>query len=311
MQPGPLCEIFNIPFCGKATAEGVISGMGNGFFGMKPADGRRNMKKIILLFSTLFFLAVTFGVSFADDTLQIIKKRGVLRAGVKDLAPGFALADVKTGEIAGYDVDIVKALARKLDARLEIVPLKDEERIPFLTEGKVDIVAATMTKTKERERFVDFSHTYFFTEQKFLVRKGTVQRLTDLEGKKIGTVAKTTSETNIRKVLPSADIVIFEDYVPAFLALQKGDIFAVTTDEAILAGILAKADSGVFEIPPLAISKEPYGLGIRKDQKPFLRFINKSLLEMEKSGEAQKIYNKWFGPGSSIPLKRAFKISPK
>ncbi|OPY86997.1 MAG: ABC transporter glutamine-binding protein GlnH precursor [Smithella sp. PtaU1.Bin162] len=267
------------------------------------------MKKTVLLFTALFFLFVICGVSFAADTLQNVKKRGVLRAGVKDLTPGFALADVKTGEISGYDVDIVKALARKLDARLEIVPIKEDERISSLTEGKVDIVAATMTKTKERERFIDFSHTYFVTEQKFLVSKGTVQRLTDLENKKVGTVAQTTSEINVRKALPAAHIIIFDDYVPAFLALQKGDIFAVTTDEAMLAAILSKADKGVFEIPPLAISKEPYGLGIRKDQKPFLRFINKSLLEMEKSGEAKKIYDKWFGPESQIPLKRAFKIS--
>ena len=267
------------------------------------------MKKTVLLFSALFFLFATCGVSFAADTLQNVKRRGVLRAGVKDLTPGFALADVKTGEISGYDVDIVKALARKLDARLEIVPIKEDERISSLTEGKVDIVAATMTKTKERERFIDFSHTYFVTEQKFLVNKGTVQRLTDLENKKVGTVAQTTSEINVRKALPTAHIVIFDDYVPAFLALQRGDIFAVTTDEAMLAAILAKADKDVFEIPPLAISKEPYGLGIRKDQKPFLRFINKSLLEMEKCGEAKKIYDKWFGPESQIPLKRVFKIS--
>jgi len=269
------------------------------------------MRKIVLLFTMMVVLIGYCGISFADDTLQNVKKRGILRAGVKDLAPGFALADVKTGEISGYDVDIVKAIARKLDVKLDITPIKEEERISSLTEGKVDILAATLTRTKQRMKFIDFSHTYFVTKQKFLVRAGTVQRLTDLDGKKIGTVAQTTSEVNIRKALPSANIVIFSDYVPAFLALQNGEIFAVTTDEAMLAGILAKADKGVYEIPPLAISQESYGLGIRKGHKSFLRLVNQTLLEMEKSGEAKRIYDKWFGADSAMRLERKFKITAK
>lgn len=269
------------------------------------------MKKITLFVAMMFLLAGICEISRAEDSLQMIQKRGVLRAGVKDLTPGFALSDVKTGEITGYDVDIVRAIARRLNVRLEITPIKEEARVSSLTEGSVDIVAATMTRTKERADLIDFSYTYFVTAQKFLVRKGTVQRLTDLKGKKIGTVAKTTSEANVRKSLPTAEIILFSDYVPAFLALQKGDLFAVTTDEAMLAAILAKADSGVYEIPPVAISKEPYGLGIRKGQASFLKFVNQSLLEMEKNGEAERIYNKWFGPESAIPLKRTFKITAK
>ncbi len=272
---------------------------------------RMKMKKIVLFFTMMVLLIGVCGVSRAEDTLQGITKRGVLRAGVKDLTPGFALADLKTGEIKGYDVDIVRAIARKLDVRLEITPVKEEERISFLTEGRVDIVAATMTRTKEREYLIDFSHTYFVTAQKFLVRKGTVQRLTDLNNKTIGTVDKTTSVVNVRKAVPSANIVIFSDYVPAFLALQKREIFAVTTDEAILAAILVTADEGVFEIPQVSISKEPYGLGIRKGHESFLRFVNQTLLDMEESGEAKRIYDKWFGPESSIPMKRTFKITSR
>lgn len=272
------------------------------------------MKKIVLFLTVMFLLAGICGAAFAEDSLDNIKKRGVLRAGVKDLTPGFALADIKTGEISGYDVDIVRAIARNLDVRLEIVPIggqQEEERIDLLTEGKVDIVAATMTKTSERQTRIDFSYTYFITPQKFLVRKGTVQRLSDLKYKKIGTVDKTTSLKNVRKALPSAKIELFSDYVPAFLALQNNEIFAVTTDEAILMGILSKAEEGVYEIPKVSISKEPYSLGIRKGHKSLLHFVNQTLLEMEKSGEAQTIYDKWFGPKSQMPLERTFKITAK
>ncbi|HOG11442.1 MAG: transporter substrate-binding domain-containing protein [Smithellaceae bacterium] len=271
------------------------------------------MKRIVCLLTILLLAAGICGAAAAEDSLQNIKKRGVLRAGVKDLTPSFALADIKTGEISGYDVDFVRAIARRLDVRLEITPFSGEEneRISFLTEGKVDIVAATMTITREREKLIDFSHPYFVTAQKFLVHKDTVQRLSDLKNKQIGTVDQTTSVENLRKALPSASIVLFTGYVPAFLSLQNRQIFAVSTDEAILAGILAKSDKDVFEIPKVSISREPYGLGVRKGQTSFLRFVNQALLEMEHSGEAKRIFDKWFGPESSAPLERTFRITAK
>lgn len=271
------------------------------------------MKKIVCLFTILLLAAGICCVAQAEDSLQNIRKSGVLRAGVKDLTPSFALADIKTGEISGYDVDFVRAIARRLGVRLEITPVSGEEneRIDALTEGRVDIVAATMTKTKEREKLIDFSHTYFVTAQKFLVHEGTVQRLSDLKNKKIGTVDQTTSVENLRKSLPSASIVLFTGYVPAFLALQNREIFAVSTDEAILAGILAKAEKGEFEIPKVSISREPYGLGVRKGHTSFLRFVNQTLLEMERSGEAKRIFDKWFGPESEAPLERTFRITAK
>jgi ABC-type amino acid transport substrate-binding protein len=82
---------------------------------------------------------------------------------------------------------------------------------------------------------IDFSLTYFFTGQKFIVRKGTVKTLAGLDGKRIGTAEGSTSERNAAKVLPKATVLSFDDYPQAFLALQQGKVFAVTTDESILA----------------------------------------------------------------------------
>ena len=267
------------------------------------------MRRNICIALLLSLMTALGAFAQAADSLQSITKKGVLRVGVKDLTPGFALADIKTGEISGYDVDIVKAIARKLDAKVVIVPVAEKDRLSPLKEGAVDILAANLTKTKARAEDIDFSYTYFLTEQKFLAKKGKVRWLTDLKDKRIGTVEGTTSEANVRKALPQATIVLFSDYVPAFLALQKGEIEAITTDEAMLAPIMAKADPGMYEIPDITISQEPYGLGIRKGDKALLDFVNKMLLEMEKRGEAKKIYDKWFGPASPSPIKRAFKIS--
>lgn len=270
------------------------------------------MKKLATLFMVTALAAVSTKALAAPpaDTLAEIKKKGVLVAGVKDSLPPFGYIDEKTRTIVGYDIDFVNAIAKKLGVKVELKPVTSASRMPQLQEGNIDIIAATMTKNAERAKVIDFSHTYFFTGQKFITNKGKVKSLKDLEGKKIGTAKGSTSEQNVKTAIPTATVLSFDDYPQAFLALQQGKVQAVTTDEAILAGILAKApNKAKFEIPKLQISDEPYGLGMRKDDKNFVAFVNKTILDMEKSGEAKKIFEKWFGKKTPFALDRTFKIT--
>jgi len=271
------------------------------------------MKKTgVMLLSALLVLGIA-GASWAGDTMAEARKKGVLVCGVKDSTPGFGYIDEKTRNIVGYDVDFCKAVAKKMNVRLELKPVTSASRIPQLAAGNIDMIAATMTKTADRAKQIDFSYTYFFTGQKFIAKRGEVKRLEDLAGQKIGTAKGSTLEQNVKKALPTATVLSFDDYPQAFLALQQGKVAAVTSDESILANILAKApDKRKYEIPNIQISDEPYGLGMRKGDAALVAFVNKTLVEMEKSGEARKIFDKWFGPkGQAYQLKRLFKIEAK
>lgn len=272
------------------------------------------MKKVAAILSLTALVAISAKAFAAPpaDTLAEVKKKGVLVAGVKDSLSPFGYIDEKTRTIIGYDIDFVNAIAKKLGVKVELKPVTSATRMPQLQEGNIDIIAATMTKNPERAKQIDFSHTYFFTGQKFITKKGSVKSLKDLENKKIGTTKGSTSEQNVAKAIPSAQVLSFDDYPQAYLALQQGKVQAVTTDEAILAGLLGKTPKqlkGKYEIPNIQISDEPYGLGMRKGDKNFVDFVNKTILEMEKSGEARKIFEKWFGPKTETPLKRNFKIT--
>lgn len=270
------------------------------------------MKKLALLLLSLALLLTAASAALAaGDTLAEVKAKGVLVAGVKDSLPPFGYIDEASREIVGYDVDFCRALAKRLGVRLELKPVTSASRMPQLQEGNIDLIAATMTKNAERAKVIDFSYSYFLTGQKFIVKKGTVKSLTDLAGKKIGTAKGSTSEQNAAKSLPSATVLSFDDYPQAFLALQQGKVFAVTTDEAILAGILAKAPNRAdYEIPAeVRISDEPYGLGMRKGDSNFVNFVNATLLEMEKSGEAAALFEKWFGMSTPYQLQRTFTIT--
>jgi polar amino acid transport system substrate-binding protein len=271
------------------------------------------MKRWIVLLAATALIGMAAGTALAGDTLADIKSRGVLVVGVKDSTVPFGFVDEQTRQIIGYDVDICKAFAEKLGVKLEVKAVTSASRMPQLTEGNVDLIAATMTKTPERAQQIDFSYAYFLTGQKFLVKKGAVKALSDLEGKKIGTAKGSTSEQNVSKALPKATILSFDDYPQAFLALQQGKVFAVTTDESILAGIRGSApNKEQFEIPAeIRISDEPYGIGMRKGDKALVDFVNATLLEMEKNGKAKDLFVKWFGPGSKTPMERTFTISPE
>jgi polar amino acid transport system substrate-binding protein len=272
-------------------------------------------RKAVLLVAALTLVGMLCGSALAADTLAEVKKKGVLVAGVKDSLPPFGSVDPNTKEYVGYDIDFIRYIAKKLGVKAEFQPVTSANRMPMLMEGRVDILAATMTKNPERAKQIDFSYTYFLTGQKFLTRKGTVKSLKDLEGKKIGTAKGSTSEQNVKKAVPTATVLSFDDYPQGVLAVQQGKVIAVTTDESILAGQLGKleknpATKGKFEIPDVQISEEPYGLGMRKGDANWVKFVNDTILEMEKNGEAKKLFDKWFGPNSDSPMNRGkFKIT--
>ncbi len=252
------------------------------------------MKKLFLLAATLLLAGSLDASLLCAGTLETIRERGVLVAGVKDTAPPFGFADPKSGDIVGYDADLVRALADRLGVKLRLVPVTTANRIPMLIDGEIDIIAATMSKTRYRGHLVDFTDTYFETGQQFLAKAGTVKSLKDLEGKRIATVKKSTSELALRKALPSAKVALFDDYLQAAVALKQGAVDAVTGDGALLYGILAMARTrSDYEIPDLRISDEEYALGVRKRDKAFLDAANAALREMAKSGEQARIRDKW------------------
>ena len=272
------------------------------------------MRKLVRLAVCICLLTLVAAGSALAGKLDDVKSRGALVAGIKDSQPPFGSVDEKTNQIVGFEVDLMQALADRLGVKLELKPVTSSTRIPMLTQGAIDIVAATMTHKKEREDQVDFSITYFMTGQKLLVKKdGGVKSVADLAGKKVGSVKGSTSEQNVKKAQPGCTVISFETYPEAFLALKQGKVQAVTTDESILVGIKNSDDTPeAWDIVGDYISPEPYGLGLPENESDFRDFVNAALMDMWEKGEYQKIYEKWFGPGKKdhIPLTWKMELWP-
>jgi polar amino acid transport system substrate-binding protein len=255
-------------------------------------------------------LTTTFAAQ--ADQLDDIKKKGELVVGVLGTDEPNSFIDPKTREIVGYEVDLASAVAKKLGVKLTLKQLAVAARIPELQQGRVDLLAASLTHNKEREQVIDFSLTSFVTGQKVLVRKDSgITQLSQLGGKKVVTIKGGTQEPNVRKAVPNVDVVTFETGPQAFQALQQGKGVGFVNDEVSLIDDYAKLGplQKDYAILPQNISVEPLALGIRKGEKNLKAAVDGTLRELEKSGEAEKLFFKWYGPSTRLKFpSRSFKI---
>lgn len=143
----------------------------------------KNMSRRIFIAVLASFPLFTI-TNFANADISEIKAKKILVVGVKDSLYPFGFVNEKSRKLEGYDIDFAKKIADKIGVKIELKPVTSANRIPLLTEGNVDLLACTMTITPDRAKQIDFSYPYFISKQKFIVKKGTVKELKDLEGKK-------------------------------------------------------------------------------------------------------------------------------
>ncbi|MEK8128157.1 transporter substrate-binding domain-containing protein [Paenibacillus filicis] len=236
--------------------------------------------------------------SAASGTLGEIKKRDKFVVGVKYDLNLFGLKDPGSGKVEGFDIDIAKAIAKKVlgdENKIELKEVTSKTRIPMLRNGEIDAIIATMTITEDRRKEVDFSDIYFMAGQSFLVKKDSpIQSIADIKkGTKVVTAKGSTSAANIRAQAPESSVLEFENYAEAFTALKAGQGDALTTDNALLYG-MAKQDPN-FRVTEGTFTEEPYGIAIKKGDEEFVKTVNDTLKELKANGEYDKIYEKWIG----------------
>ncbi len=246
------------------------------------------------------------------DQLADIQKKGTLVVGVLGTDEPNSFVDPKTRELVGYDVDLGTAVARKLGVKPVFKQIAVAARIPELQQGHVDLLAASLTHNKERESQIDFSLTTFVTGSKVIVKKDSgIKDVPDLAGKRVVTVKGGTQEPNIRRAVPNVDVVTFETTQQAFQAFQQGKGAGYVNDESSLIDDLGKLGprGKDYVILPTNLNVEPLALGIRKGETSLKKVVDQTLTDLETSGGAEKLFVKWYGPGTKTNFdRRPFKI---
>jgi polar amino acid transport system substrate-binding protein len=156
-----------------------------------------------------FSKSLPSGVVLPIKALQAdVKARGKLICGTLGTAEPFSFQDPKTREIVGYDIDMCRKVAESLGVTLELKPMAVEARIPELLQGRVDMLAANLGWSKERAQQIDYSYSYFVSEQKVMVAADSgITTLDQLAGKKVSALKGSSSEQGVRRVIPTAETV--------------------------------------------------------------------------------------------------------
>ncbi|MBV8450454.1 MAG: transporter substrate-binding domain-containing protein [Hyphomicrobiales bacterium] len=252
---------------------------------------------------TASFLAWS-GVAAAQapqNTLATIKQRGKIIAGVKFDTPPFGFLD-ENNQPTGFDLDLVHKIADRLGVGVEFVKVTSPTRIPLLVSGNVDLVAASMTRTPEREKTIDFSITYYTGGQSLLVPADSkITGIKDLDGKEVAVQQGTTLEKNIAAVAPSAKVIAFKDYNSAWLALAQGRVDALTGSLNILQGF--QKNNPKFKIVGEMFSVEPFGIGFRKGDTELRDAVDAALKDLWTSGAYSSLYRKYFGTDPAVPIE--------
>lgn len=263
---------------------------------------------------SLILAALLFAGQVQAASLETIRARKTLVVGVKDGQAPFGFRDPQSGEVVGFDIDLAKALAEGLGVAVVLKPVANADRISAVKSGHFDMVLATTTRTRARETDVDFSVTYFVTEQRLLVRKDSgIRFAADLKGKRVGTARGSTAIGNIGNAEPAAEIVLFESIPLAFAALQAGGVAAVVTDEAQLVGVRASAaNPDDYAVVGEALSYEPYAVVLPDNQSALRDAVNHILHDLWVSGRWKTIYDRWFGRDTPhyIPLQWKMEVWP-
>lgn len=265
-----------------------------------------------LHFAALLFTSIAFTQVAQADQLAAIKAKGELVCGTLGTDEPNSFIDAKSRQLVGYEVDLCRAIAQGLGVKPVIRQLAVAARIPELQQGRIDILTASLTHNKEREALVDFSLSTFYTGQRVLVKKSSnITTVAGLAGKKVLTVKGGTQEPNIRKAVPGVEVVTFETAGQAYLGLQQGKGAGYVDDEVSLLNNYAKLGAAQkdYILLPQNISQEVFAFGIRKGETGVKTAVDQVLRGLEKSGEAEKLFFKWYGPTSNVKFqKRTFKI---
>ncbi|ENZ79484.1 MULTISPECIES: ABC transporter substrate-binding protein [Ralstonia] len=279
--------------------------------GLAQALTKLSRQAVGVVIGAALAVAVLHAPQAHADKLDDIKKAGVLRVGVFDANPPFGYADAKTGQPVGLDVDYAQEIANKLGVKLELRATNPANRVPLLTSGKVDIVAANFTITDERKKQIEFSTPYFASGLQFIAKKGVLKQPDDLkrDGIRLGVDKGTTQETTLRDGYPNARVIAYDDSPLALTALRTGAIQAFAQDGAKLGALLATLPNrSELEISPFVLTREYMGIGVPKGETKLTATIDQILQGLEKDGSAGRIYDRWFGPKSAAPLPRDFII---
>lgn len=244
-----------------------------------------------LALSSTMLLGVAPGTALAADsgaTLNVVTDPSFVP---------FEMMNENTGKMEGFDIDILKAVAKRAGFNYTLKTMNFNGIIPALQAGSADMALAGITITKQREKIVDFSNPYYNSGLKILIRDNEkdIHTFADLSGKKVGTKIGSTSYDYLKKNLKDASgVTPYPGSSNMYMALLSGSVDAVFYDAPNVSYFAKTRGQGKVKTVGKLYEGQQYGIALKKGS-PWLGKVNQALATMKADGTYNKIYKKWFG----------------
>jgi glutamate/aspartate transport system substrate-binding protein len=284
------------------------------------------MKRISTLLAASAAIVFALTAAAQEGTLKKIKDSGSITVGHRDSSIPFSYYDDKQQPV-GYAVDlcmrIVDAVKTelklpKLDVKYQLVT--SANRIPLMANGTIDLECGSTTNNLARQEQVWFTITHFVTANRWVAKKSAnIKSLADLKGK---TIVSTAGTTNIKQITEinaqqnlGMNIISANGHPEAFQMVETGRAVAFVMDDILLYSLAAQSRNPKdYEISADALSVEPYGIMVRKDDAAYKKVVDAAMVNLYKSGQINAIYEKWFqkpippkGLNLNIPMSEPMK----
>ena len=262
----------------------------------------------------------------SSGTLEKIKDSGAITIGHRESSVPFSYYD-DNQRVIGYAMDLcyrivdaVKSELKMKELEVKLNPVTSATRIPLIANGTIDLECGSTTNNLEREKQVAFTITHFVTANRFVSKKSeNLKTVDDLKGKSI---VSTSGTTNIKQITEigsqrnlDLNIIAAKDHAEAFLMVETDRAAAFVMYDILLYSLVATSKSpGDYAISADALSVEPYGIMLRRDDPAFKKVVDTEMIATYKSGAINSIYEKWFlkpippkGINLDVPMSASFK----
>ncbi|MGK7958235.1 MAG: amino acid ABC transporter substrate-binding protein [Crocosphaera sp.] len=283
------------------------------------------MKKAIGITLSLVLNLVSLPC-LAEPILERIERTGKIRAGAWKNSQPFGYVNEK-GEWVGYGIDMMKVIQSQVEKalskpiELELIEVNIQNFLDQTRDRDVDVACGPISFTWNREKYIDFSVSYFVSGTQFLVKKGiTIDSVEELKNKRLGVIPNTTNETILKTIEPDLQIISVDNQKEGLTKLQQGEIDAYVSDSILLEALRnSTPDPNAWDIIPqdILVSQEAYACVIPENDSHWRDIVNYSILRaiqgyVIEDPEFTKMFEGWFGsqgvtPYSETILQEYFK----
>ncbi len=250
------------------------------------------MKKISQII--IMLIVLTIALSGCQNSNETSEKQ-TLKVALSDDYPPMEFRD-ENNELVGFDIDLIKALEKQMDVKLEIITSSWDGLFVGLTSDKYDMIISATSITKERLENYEQSIPYLASGQVVVVNKNSaISKSDDLIDKKIGVQIDSTGEqaANKQKEQTNFEIIAYDEVISVFSDIKAGRLDGGVCDYGVAMEYVANNPDDYY-ITDIQLTNEPLAVTIKKGNTQLKDKVNTALSQLKENGELKSISQKWF-----------------